>query len=54
MGYMAPEVINCEIFKKEYTSKCDIFSLGIIAHLILLGNNPLKGKSYEKTRTLNQ
>jgi len=54
MGYMAPEVINSEKYNKPYSAKCDIFSLGIICHLLLLGSNPLKGKSYESTRALNQ
>lgn len=44
VGYMAPEV-----FQRSYSEKSDIFSFGIIAHLLLMGSNPLKGKSYEET-----
>jgi len=45
---MAPEVIsNVHDCKKPYTYKCDVFSMGIVAHLILMGANPLKGRSYE-------
>jgi serine/threonine protein kinase len=48
MGYMAPEVVfNTPDQRKQYTTKCDIFSFGIIAYIILLGENPLKGKNYE-------
>lgn len=48
MGYMAPEVIaNTSEVRKPYSEKCDIFSFGIIAHMILIGRNPLKGKTYE-------
>lgn len=48
MGYMAPEVFaNHKDQAKPYTSKCDLFSFGIIVHMILLGYNPLKGKNYE-------
>lgn len=31
-----------------------MYSFGIIAHLILMGSNPLKGKSYEETSLRNQ
>jgi MAP/microtubule affinity-regulating kinase len=48
MGYIAPEVIaNSAENRKPYGCKVDIFSFGIIAHMLLLGVNPLKGKSYE-------
>lgn len=48
MGYMAPEVIqNTGEFKKPYGSKVDIFSFGIISHMLLLGYNPLKGENYD-------
>ncbi len=44
---MAPEVLlNSSSQKRPYSSKCDIFSFGIIAHMILLGENPLKGVDY--------
>jgi serine/threonine protein kinase len=49
VGYMAPEV-----FLKRYSEKCDMFSFGIIAHLILMGSNPLKGRNYEETSLRNQ
>jgi serine/threonine protein kinase len=48
MGYMAPEVIeNTGEHKKAYGTKCDLFSFGIIAHMLLLGYNPLKGENYD-------
>jgi serine/threonine protein kinase len=48
IGYMAPEVFMNEFaFVRPYSSKCDLFSLGIIAHMLLMGINPIKGKSYE-------
>jgi len=44
MGYMAPEVIeNSGEIKKPYGNKCDLFSFGIISHMLILGNNPVKG-----------
>jgi serine/threonine protein kinase len=44
LSYMAPEVFAAEQ-DKTYDEKCDIFSFGIIAHMMLLGWNPLKGKN---------
>ena len=36
LGYVAPEIIQ----RKEYTQNVDIWSLGIITHLLVLGNLP--------------
>lgn len=48
MGYIAPEVIaNTAEHRKPYDCKADMFSFGIISHLLLFGTNPLKGKNYE-------
>ena len=54
MGYMAYEVIkNSSENRKVYDQKCDVFSFGIIAHMMLLEKNPLKGKTYEETAAKN-
>jgi serine/threonine protein kinase len=46
MGYTAPEVLLTDsMFYKSYGYKCDIFSFGVVAHMLLMGNNPLAGKS---------
>jgi calcium-dependent protein kinase len=48
MGYIAPEVIaNNSENRKPYDTKADMFSFGIIAHMLLLQKNPLKGRNYE-------
>jgi calcium-dependent protein kinase len=39
--YMAPEVI-----KRDYGPKCDIWSCGIILHILLVGYPPFHGKNY--------
>jgi serine/threonine protein kinase len=48
MGYIAPEVIaNTSENRKPYDTKADMFSFGIIAHMLLFQKNPLKGHNYE-------
>lgn len=48
IGYMAPEVIMAKYSNNRfYSNKCDLFSFGIIAHMLLMGKNPLKGKNYQ-------
>ena len=37
-GYVAPEVINCEVRKMTYTNKCDMWSLGSVLHEVLTGD----------------
>ena len=55
MGYIAPEIIkNNSENRKPYGCKVDMFSFGIIAHMLLMGNNPLKGKTSEETMQLNK
>ena len=41
--YIAPEVL-----KLNYNSKCDIWSIGVIAHILLSANPPFTGKSDEE------
>ena len=45
-GYVAPEVINIKDMKAKYSPICDIFSLGLIFHLLLFGRSIFKGKTY--------
>ena len=45
-GFVAPEVINIRDLKTTYSSACDIYSLGIIFHILLLQENPFKGSNY--------
>ena len=55
MGYIAPEIIgNNSKNKKAYGCKADVFSFGIIAYMLLMGYNPMKGKSYEETAEMNR
>ena len=36
---MAPEIVS----RKPYDSKVDIWALGVLAHIILVGMEPFKG-----------
>jgi serine/threonine protein kinase len=45
-GYVAPEVINIKDMKAKYAPICDIFSLGLIFHLLVFGKSLFKGKTY--------
>jgi serine/threonine-protein kinase ULK/ATG1 len=39
-GYMCPQIV----FEKDYTSKCDIWTMAIIYYELLFGNIPGRGK----------
>ena len=44
LGYAAPEVIN----RVPYTSKCDLWSLGVIAYILLVGYPPFNFEDNEE------
>jgi serine/threonine protein kinase len=43
-AYMAPEIFNCGVERVSYCTKVDLFGLGVIAHIMMLGVNPIKVK----------
>eukprot|EP01060_Flectonema_neradi_P002245 TRINITY_DN11366_c0_g2_i1.p1 TRINITY_DN11366_c0_g2~~TRINITY_DN11366_c0_g2_i1.p1 ORF type:complete len:480 (+),score=66.47 TRINITY_DN11366_c0_g2_i1:83-1441(+) len=45
--YIAPEILNCGLFKTgdEYGLECDMWSLGVIAYILLCGYPPFRGRS---------
>ena len=45
-GYVAPEVVNIKDLNITYGPICDVYSLGVIFHIILMGKSPFPGKSY--------
>jgi calcium-dependent protein kinase len=47
LHYVAPE-----IFLQKYDSKCDIWSLGVVAYVLLTGRMPFDGKSDRETAKL--
>ena len=42
-GFVAPEIINAKDKEKlKYSPVCDIYSVGIIFHILLLDTSPFK------------
>jgi len=42
--YVAPEIVNLKDMKAKYDCICDIFSVGIIFHLLALRKSPFPGR----------
>ena len=53
-GYVAPEVINIRDMKTKYKPICDMFSLGLIFHLLVFGKSVFKGKTYNEVLNENR
>jgi serine/threonine protein kinase len=47
-GFVAPEVVNIKDLKTTYDAVCDMFSLGLIFHILLMGKSPFSGKTYNE------
>jgi serine/threonine protein kinase len=43
-GYVAPEVVNLKDLKAKYQPICDLFSVGVIFHLLALRKSPFSGR----------
>lgn len=53
-GYVAPQVINIKDMNKKYTSVCDVFSLGLIFHILLFGFSVFRKKTYDEVLAQNR
>jgi len=49
LAYVAPEVL-----KKSYTSQCDMWSLGVIAFIIISGYMPFSGSEAKQTKHISE
>jgi serine/threonine protein kinase len=53
MAYMAPEIFSSDKTCLPYGTKSDLFCLGVIIYIMMMGENPLKGnKELQFDRTL--
>lgn len=43
-GYVAPEVVNLKDLKAKYSEVCDLFSAGVIFHMLALRKSPFPGR----------
>ena len=53
-GFVAPEVINIKDLKTTYDPICDMYSVGLIFHILLMGKSPFNGKDYNEVLNLNR
>lgn len=51
---MAPEVINIKDMSTKYKPICDVFSLGLIFYLLLVGKSAFPGKTYNEVLSQNR
>jgi len=49
-GFVAPESLN----KQGYNQKADIFSIGVIAFILLTGSPPFQGETFKETLIANK
>lgn len=53
-GYVAPEVVNLKNLKAKYDPICDLFSLGVIFHMIALNRPPFPGSEFDEVLAQNR
>jgi serine/threonine protein kinase len=53
-GYVAPEVVNLKDMKAKYSTICDLFSVGVIFHILALKKPPFPGKEYNEVLSQNR
>ncbi|KRX08645.1 Protein kinase-like domain [Pseudocohnilembus persalinus] len=53
-GYVAPEILANESESHTYTELCDIFSAGVIFHILLTGKSVFQGNQFNEVLKLNK
>lgn len=51
---MAPEIANLKDKSILYNEKCDIFSFGVIMHMVMLGKILFKGSNFNEVLQMNK
>jgi serine/threonine protein kinase len=46
--------VNLKDLKAKCDPICDVFSLGVIFHVLLMGNSPFPGKTYNEVLAQNR
>lgn len=45
-GYVAPEIVNARDVCMHFEPVCDMFGIGVIFHMLMMGKSPFSGKTY--------
>jgi serine/threonine protein kinase len=53
-GFVSPEIVNIKDLTTKSRPISDVFSLGIILHILLLGKSPFKGKTFNEVLSENR
>jgi serine/threonine protein kinase len=53
-GYVAPEIINIKNLKTKSDPICDVFSAGLIFHILLMGKSVFPGRTYNDVLVQNR
>jgi calcium-dependent protein kinase len=51
---VAPEIANLKNSSEKYSVACDLFSLGVILHMLALKKVPFEGRSYNQILAKNK
>lgn len=44
-----PEYAAPEIFLGDYNEKCDMWSLGVLIYIMIIGEHPFRGENFAQT-----
>ncbi|EGR29001.1 protein kinase domain protein [Ichthyophthirius multifiliis] len=53
-GYVAPEILANQSENHRYSEQCDLFSIGVILHILLTGKSVFPGKKFSQVLELNK
>jgi serine/threonine protein kinase len=53
-GFVAPEIASLKNSIKVYDSICDVFSMGVVMHMLITGKSLFSSKNYNEALALNK